>query len=182
MERKDFLKSACLYGFCGCIGMSLLTGNPLIAQPANSSDGEQPDWRIDFMQNRYRDLVYILNDSLDQETFIKVLNQLGAKCGEDFANKYKNNPDGFFDFIKSLWADSVDYDKENGTITVNEKVRDTCNCPFIKGKDAPAVLCNCSLGTQKKIYESLFCRPVSVVLNKSVLQGDERCSFTIHLL
>jgi len=60
-----------------------------------------------------------------------VLEQLGAKCGEYFANKYKNDPEGFFAYIKSNWAESVDYDKGKGIVTVNEKVRDTCNCPFI---------------------------------------------------
>jgi predicted ArsR family transcriptional regulator len=179
MERKDFLKNACAYGLCGCVGMSFLTGSSVLANPQSE---EKSDWRIDFMQNRYRDLISILNDTIDKETFIKVLNQLGAKCGEEFANNYKNNPEGFFAFIKSLWADTVDYDKEKGIIKVNEKIRDTCNCPFVKAKDAPSVLCNCSLGTQKKIYESLFNRPVSVTLEKSVLRGDERCSFTIQLL
>lgn len=162
--------------------MSFLTGSPLLANSKSAQSEEKQDWRIDFMQNRYRDLIYILNDAIDKETFIKVLNQLGAKCGEEFANKYKNDPEGFFAFIKSLWADTVDYDKEKGIIKVNEKIRDTCNCPFVKAKDAPSVLCNCSLGTQKKIYESLFNRPVSVTLEKSVLRGDERCSFTIQLL
>jgi predicted hydrocarbon binding protein len=182
MERKDFLKSACTYGLCGCVGMSFLAGNTVLANSKSAQNEETPDWRIDFMQNRYRDLIFILNDTLDKETLIKVLNRLGAKCGEDFANKFKNDPDEFFTFIKSLWADTVEYDKEKGIIKVNEKIRDTCNCPFIRAKDAPSILCNCSLGTQKKIYESLFGRPVTVTLNKSVLRGDERCSFTIQLL
>ena len=134
------------------------------------------------MQNRYRDLINILNDTLDKETLVVVLEKLGSKCGDDLAQKYKNDPEGFFNFIKSLWADTVDYDKEKGIIRVNERVRNTCNCPFVKGKDAPEILCNCSLGTQKRIYESLFGRPVHVTLNKSVLRGDERCSFTIQLL
>ena len=182
MKRKEFLSSACSLGLCGCFGMSFLTGSNILANPKNSNEDNQPDWRIDFMQNRYKDLLYILNDDLDKDTLIGVLKKLGSKCGDDFANKYKNNPDGFFNFIKSLWADSVDYDKEKGIIKVNEKVRNTCNCPFIKEKDAPAVLCNCSLGTQKRIYESLFDRKVNVTLEKSVLRGDERCSFTIQLL
>jgi predicted hydrocarbon binding protein len=182
LERKDFLKNACTFGLCGCIGMSFLNGSELLANSENQSNEEQADWRIDFMQSRYRDLIYILSNSLDQETFIPILKQLGAKCGEDFANRYKNDPDGFFAFIKSLWADTVDFDKEKGIIKVNEKTRDTCNCPLIRGKDAPEILCNCSLGTQKKIYESLFNRPVTVKLEKSVLRGDDRCSFTIQLL
>ena len=138
--------------------------------------------RIDFMQSRYKDLIYILNDTLDKDTFIAILKQLGSKCGDEFANKYKNDPEGFFNFIKSLWADTVDYDKEKGIIRVNEKIRNTCNCPFVREKEAPGILCNCSLGTQKRIYESLFGRPVNVTLEKSVLRGDERCSFTIQLL
>jgi hypothetical protein len=182
MERKEFLKSACSCGLCGCFGISLLTGNSAFANSLPVQGDEQPDWRIDFMQNRFRDLLYILNDTVDVATYIKALNQLGAKCGEDFANRYKDNPEGFFAFIKSMWAESVDYDREKGIIKVNEKARDTCNCPFIRGKEAPSILCNCSLGTQKKIYESLFGRPVSVSLEKSVLRGDERCSFKIQLL
>jgi predicted hydrocarbon binding protein len=182
MERKDFFKSACTYGLCGCFGMSFLAGNSILANSKIKKSEEKSDWRLDFMQDRYRDLIYILNDTVDKDTLIGVLKQLGAKCGEYFANKYKNDPEGFFAYIKSNWAESVDYDKEKGIVTVNEKVRDTCNCPFIRKKDAPAILCNCSLGTQKKIYESLFSRPVSVTLNKSVLRGDERCSFTMQLL
>ncbi len=182
MERKDFLKNACTYGLCGCFGMSIISANSKLAGSDDEQDENPPDWRIDFMQNRFNDLIRILNDTLDNESLINVLHQLGAKCGEDFANKYKNNPEGFFEFIKSMRAESVEVDKERGIIKVNEKVRDTCNCPFIREKEAPETLCNCSVGTQTKIYESLYNRPVKVTLDKSVLKGDERCSFTIKLL
>ena len=178
MKREEFLKNACSYGLCGCVGLSFLTDK----LPLGSQDENKQDWRIDFMQNRYKDLITILNNSLDKDAFISILKQLGSKCGDEFANRFKNNPDGFFEFIKGLWADTVEYNKETGVIKVNEKIRDTCNCPMVRGKDAPAILCNCSLGTQKRIYESLFNRPVQVTLNKSVLHGDERCSFTIQLL
>ena len=182
MKRKEFLKNACTYGFCGCVGMSVLTGSSFFANPPDNEGDDKPDWRIDFMQNRFRDLLYILDENLDKETLLPVLRQLGSKCGDDFAEKYKNDPESFFNFIKSLWADTVDYDKDKGIIRVNEKIRDTCNCPFIRKKEAPRILCECSLGTQKRIYESLFDRQVDVKLEKSVLRGDERCSFTIRLL
>jgi hypothetical protein len=182
MERKDFFKSACTYGLCGCFGMSFLTGSTLLANTKSTLEEDKPDWRIDFMQSRFKDMINILNETLDEKTLISVLNQHGAKCGEDLANRYKNNPEGFFTFIKGLWVDTVDYDKEKGIIRVNEKIRDTCNCTMVRGKDAPNILCNCSLGTQKRIYESLFNRKVNVTLEKSILRGDERCSFTIRLL
>ena len=182
MERKEFILDACKYGLCGCAGLSFLAGSDMVARAGAAQAPDNPDWRIDFMQDRYKDLLYILNDTLDKVTFIAVLEKLGSKCGDAFADKYRNNPEGFFGFIKGLWAESVDYDKEKGVIRVNEKVRTTCNCPFIRERQAPDILCNCSLGTQKRIYESLFGRPVDVTLEKSVLRGDERCSFTIRLL
>jgi predicted hydrocarbon binding protein len=182
MKRKEFLSNACALGLCGCFGTSFLTSNKILANSKNAKGDNEPDWRIDFMQSRFKDLIYILNDDVDKDTLIGVLNKLGSKCGDYFAEKYKNNPDGFFEFIKNNWAESVDYDKEKGIIKVNEKLRTNCNCPFIKEKDAPSVLCNCSMGTQKRIYESLFDRKVTVTLEKSILRGDERCSFTIQLL
>lgn len=182
MKRKEFLNSACKFGLCGCFGISLLSGSELFSKSKISQDDNESDWRIDFMQNRFKNLIYILNDTLDKDTLVPILNQLGSMCGDDFATRYKNNPEGFFDFIKSLWADTVEYDKEKGIIKVNEKIRDDCNCPFVRKKEAPEILCNCSLGTQKRIYQSLFNREVSVTLEKSVLKGDERCSFTIQLL
>jgi hypothetical protein len=182
VKRDEFLRNACLYGVCGCFGASLLTSQTLLADSSEARDDDTQDWRIDFMQKRYRELLRLLQERLDTETLIGVLNELGKKCGDDFAVRFKNDPEGFFTFIKSMWADTVEHDIEKGTITVNEKVRNTCNCPFVKGKEAPAILCNCSLGTQQRIYESLFGREVKVTLNKSVLHGDERCSFTIQLL
>jgi hypothetical protein len=142
MNRNEFLKYACKYGLCGCVGMSFLTGNVTLANAENSGDNDEPDWRIDFMQSRFKNLIDILDDSLDDDTLIPVLNQLGAKCGDDFAIRYKENPQGFFDFMKSLWADTVDYDEKQGIIKVNEKVRETCNCPFVKKKEARAILFN----------------------------------------
>ena len=182
MKRNEFLKSACTSGLCGCLGLSLLTGNKALANSKSTAGEEEWDGQIAFMQARFTDLIHILDNSLDKDTLIPILNQLGAKCGEGFANQYKGNPEGFFNFIKGLWAESVEVDNEKGIITVNEKVRNNCNCPMVKEKEAPDVLCNCSLGTQKRIYESLYGRPVKVSLNKSILRGDERCSFTIQLL
>jgi predicted ArsR family transcriptional regulator len=182
MDRTEFLKTACAYGLCGCMGISFLTGSKVFANSNSTQSDNQPDWRIDFMQNRYHDLLTILVDTLDKATLIPILNQLGSKCGDGFAQEYKNNPEGFFNLIKGQWADTVEYDRDKGIIKVNEKIRESCNCPMVKEKQAPDILCNCSLGTQKRIYESLFGREVNVKLEKSILRGDERCSFTIQLI
>jgi len=63
MERKDFLKNACKYGVCGCIEMSFVTGTEVSANEKSTQSDNKPDWRIDFMQSRYKDLIYIHNDT-----------------------------------------------------------------------------------------------------------------------
>jgi hypothetical protein len=100
MNRTEFLKSACTQGLCGCLGISGLLNDGMHVNPDNSQNDDQPDWRIDFMQNRFKDLITILVDTLDKDTLIPILNQLGGKCGEGFAKDLKNNPEGFFNFIK----------------------------------------------------------------------------------
>ncbi len=176
MKRKEFLNRACTVSLCGCIGMSLFNGNDLLANSVSPNGGDEPDWRIDFMQSRYKYMIDILNSTLDKDTFIPILKQLGEKCGDNLANHFKDKPDDFFNFVKSNWAESVEYDKEKGIIRENGKAEKKCGCPFVKESEAPEILCNCALGNKKRIYESLFDRQVNVSLEKSVLRGDDRCT------
>jgi hypothetical protein len=62
-----------------------------------------------------------------------------------------------------------------------------CHCPWareaIKSGDvrfAPT-FCNCSGGFHKKPWEVIFERPLRVDVLESVLKGDDRCRFAIHL-
>ena len=54
MKRKEFLNSACKFGLCGCFGISLLSGSELFSKSKISQDDNESDWRIDFMQNRFK--------------------------------------------------------------------------------------------------------------------------------
>lgn len=62
-----------------------------------------------------------------------------------------------------------------------------CHCPWareaIKNGDVRlnAVFCNCSGGFSKKPWEVIFGQTLQVEVLESVLKGDLRCRFTIHL-
>jgi hypothetical protein len=62
-----------------------------------------------------------------------------------------------------------------------------CHCPWareaIKNGDVRlnAVFCNCSGGFSKKPWEVIFGQTLQVEVLESVLQGDFRCRFAIHL-
>ncbi len=62
-----------------------------------------------------------------------------------------------------------------------------CHCPWAKAslKDGPSSMstrfCNCSAAFHKKPYEVIFGKLLKAEVLESVLQGDMRCRFAIHL-
>jgi len=64
---------------------------------------------------------------------------------------------------------------------------DYCHCPWareaIKNGDVhlAETFCNCSGGFHKKTFEVIFKQRLKVEVLESVLKGDDRCRFAIHL-
>lgn len=62
-----------------------------------------------------------------------------------------------------------------------------CHCPWVRESlrtgDAaiPGVFCNCSAAFHKKPWEVIFGRPLEAEVLETVLRGDPRCRFAIHL-
>jgi len=62
----------------------------------------------------------------------------------------------------------------------------TCHCAWaresiLKGEEVSSEFCYCSGGFTKQPWEAALDRPLEVELVKSVLKGDDECSFIIHL-
>jgi hypothetical protein len=95
----------------------------------------------------------------------------------------------------------VEGGKRSGrAITVSKKPRDPkayasaqtdlerrqayCFCPLVRSKmdqGMPVDFCNCGSGWFRQQWEGAIGRPVRVEVLQSVLRGDERCEFAIHL-
>jgi hypothetical protein len=63
-----------------------------------------------------------------------------------------------------------------------------CHCPWARASllpdldvDVPPVFCNCSAAFHKKPWEVIFGRELHAEVLSSVLAGDDRCRFAIHL-
>ena len=184
MNRKEFLKTMCKYSVCSCVGLSVPSSvqSSAKSQSDNSNpESAQEDFRIDFMRKRFHTLINALDPTLDQETAKRILEQVGRDCCKDIAKRFKGKPDDFFAFAKEQCVEKIDYDKDKGIVKIYDKKRKACVCPFVKTVEAPGLLCECSIGAQKEIYESLFGKAVRVTVDESVLMGGERCSFTIYL-
>jgi hypothetical protein len=61
-----------------------------------------------------------------------------------------------------------------------------CHCPWAReairsGEEVAPIFCNCSAGFHKKPWEAALGRRIQVDVLESVLNGDDRCRFAIHL-
>jgi hypothetical protein len=67
--------------------------------------------------------------------------------------------------------------------TPYEKQVAYCHCPLAKaaGTPVPQPYCCCGGGWYKGIWEFITEKPVRVELLESVMSGDDRCTFAVHL-
>jgi hypothetical protein len=59
-----------------------------------------------------------------------------------------------------------------------------CYCPLVRSKmdqGMPVDFCNCGSGWFRQQWEGATSRPVTMEIIKSVLRGEEKCEFAIHL-
>jgi effector-binding domain-containing protein len=61
-----------------------------------------------------------------------------------------------------------------------------CHCPLVKeailkGEKISSTFCYCGSGWFKRLWQGILEQPVKVEMLKSVLQGDDCCTFAIHL-
>jgi predicted ArsR family transcriptional regulator len=181
MNRKEFVKAACKYGFCGCMGMSFLNATKSFSE-SNDVAKEQPDWRIAFMQKRFAKLIAAVGSKVNSETRNELLEQMGRECakeGLEKIQKFKGDVEGFLKHIQEQWGDEAEFDASSNEIRIQGKKRDQCFCPFVDQSLTPKDFCNCSMGWQKEIYEMILGKKVDVRIDSSVLRGDERCGMTI---
>jgi predicted hydrocarbon binding protein len=184
LNRTEFLKT-CAGGLCACA----VTSFPAAAADAPAPAAPTPaapkpeDWRFQFVKKRYAKLLEDLAGRVDQATLDDILQHLGRYCASTLSllAKHPGDIDGFIAEFKKRANEDVTYDRAQGTITIVGPERSDCFCPLIDGRYTPKAACNCSLGWQQQVYETLLGKKVRVELTESVLRGGKRCSFVVHV-
>ena len=180
MDRKDFFKNICRYGACGCAGMMLLSPAGLLANDDTPEENKE-DWRIDFIQGRMAKFIEGMGEGLDKETLSALLENMGRYCakGKSEENiKFKGDLNGYLKNLEK-WVEKVEHDEGKGVIKIVGIKNNSCFCPFVDISKMPGEFCNCTKGWNKETYEVIIGKPVDVKIDMSVLQGSERCGFTI---
>ncbi len=128
--------------------------------------------------------VFINLDTSDLDNSTEVIENCGRACAkshklQDEAMKIrdrasdKNDLNFLFNLYKKKAYNSPRLYKEGSVIYLEYH---QCGCPLVNsGKiDAP-FFCNCTRGYTKARFETLFNKPVKVIMEKTILGGDNIC-------
>jgi predicted hydrocarbon binding protein len=126
-----------------------------------------------------------LDKHLDEETKAMILEQCGRQCqSQSFIQKARSiyeksqNMDEFLNAFSKVYKN---LQVEGNNVYI---VYPKCYCSFVN-KIPPGTLsatyCNCSRGWAKELFEKVLERSVEVVMEESIINGDEQCRFEIVL-
>jgi predicted hydrocarbon binding protein len=130
-------------------------------------------------------LIAGLDEHVDEKTKITILEQCGRQCQTaSFIKKaktiYENSKD-IDDFLRKFEQVYKNLHREGNNVYI---VYPKCYCPQVnkipKGK-LSGTYCNCSRGWAKALFEGALGRPVDVVMEKSIVNGDDECKFRVIL-
>ena len=130
-------------------------------------------------------LIAGLDEHVDEKTRSKILERCGRQCqSQSFIKKAKGiyaKSKSDVEFLEKLASVYKHLHLDQGNVYI---VYPKCYCSQVnkipRGK-LSGTYCNCSVGWAKALFEGALGRPVEVVMEKSIIRGDEQCKFRIIL-
>jgi predicted ArsR family transcriptional regulator len=126
-----------------------------------------------------------LDRNLDEGTIAKILEQCGRQCqtqsfikkARDLYQKSKSTDE----FLDRLAQVNKHLHREGGRVYL---IYPKCYCSQVnkipRGR-LSGTYCNCSRGWAKALFEGAIGKPVEVIMEKSIINGDDQCKFRIIL-
>lgn len=130
-------------------------------------------------------LIAGLNEHVDEKTRATILEQCGRQCqSQSFIKKARGiyqKSKSIDEFLEKLEQTYKHLHREGDKVYI---VYPRCYCSQVnkipKGK-LSATYCNCSRGWAKALFEGALGRTVEVIMEKSIINGDNQCKFRILL-
>jgi len=124
-----------------------------------------------------------LEKNVDEKTLARILEQCGRQCqSQSFIKKAKGlyeKSESIDDFLEKLGRAYKHLHREGEEVYI---VYPRCYCSQVnripKGK-LSGTYCNCSRGWAKALFEGAVGRPVEVIMEKSIINGDSECKFRV---
>jgi hypothetical protein len=177
VDRKQFLKTVCSVGLCGCAAR-------LVEPPGVAAAGqaEVPDQRLAFARYQVANLVRFMAAGQAAPACVEALEQTGRECAKlgGLGARFKGDPQGYFATARKAWGTEFQWDKARGVVTVTVQ-EGPCGCALVDPKRTPSFWCSCSVGYQKESFSAIFGHPVDATLKESKLAGGKHCVFEVQV-
>lgn len=183
INRKDFLKKACISGACFC-GFGKMAFVNADKNESNVTESET-DSEKHLIQGWTANLLMNLSSKLEPEKFRNLIkmnavihfNELKMN---DMLKEYIGNPDKFIDFISEKWSWKIEFNKTTGILEADEN-KSYCVCPMVNRAEGigSSVMCSCSEGFAEKMFSAVFGHPIKAEVISSVLKGNASCIYRI---
>lgn len=126
-----------------------------------------------------------LDKNVDEKTLATILEQCGRQCqSQSLVRKVRNiylkskNTD---EFLRELGQIYKHLHREGKNVYI---VYPKCYCSQVnkipKGR-LSGIYCNCSRGWAKALFEGALGKQVEVIMEESIINGDNECKFRIML-
>lgn len=134
-----------------------------------------------------RDMMEVLDREVDKETRRAIMQACGRRCiGASTLARARRlgqearDLDDLLARLNEVHIGGGHLQREGDAI---HAAYDRCYCGSVSQTREPlsATYCHCSCGWYQQLFEALLGEPVEVELLGSVIQGDERCRFLIHI-
>jgi hypothetical protein len=132
-------------------------------------------------------MIDALDRAVDEDTRRSIIERCGRRClGASTlakARRLVKEAQDLDNLLSRLNAAHIGGGRLERRGTVIWAAYDRCYCGSVsKTRDRfSATYCYCSCGWYRQLFEALLERPVSVELQSSIIQGDERCAFLIRV-
>lgn len=130
-------------------------------------------------------LVAALDEHVDEETKAKILEQCGRQCQSGSfvkkARKIYEESEDIDEFLVKFGQVYENLHREGDEVYI---IYPKCYCPNVNkipsGK-LSATYCDCSRGWAKALFEGALGKPIDVIMEESIVNGNEQCKFRIVL-
>jgi hypothetical protein len=182
MNRKKFLKNACVTGACMCGFASVFQAVKGSAETGQSEAGRDDNGKV-LIQEWIAQLLSGMDSNLTEENKRAIM----KKCAivhynnlkmDDVLAGYKGNLEGFMKFLEKEWV--ISWDSETKILIADEN-KSYCVCPMVNhGKKLETdVICYCSEGFAEKMFSLVAGTPATATVLASIHRGDKSCRYKV---
>ena len=193
MDRKDFLRKACIAGVCGCgFGALALKAenlkNDIQASRSANGNPDDQDTGNPMTQQWLRSLIDNLDRNIDASELRRIIRMSAGIHYEqlkmdELLSEYIGRLKEFVGFLETDWGWRIDYNEASGVILADEN-KSYCVCPVLKSSsatDSPAI-CYCSEGFAELMFSRVAGVEARAEVISSIRRGDKSCIYRISSL